>query len=105
MSNNKWSEQEIEQLLSQAPKMNDVRSKEEVFNRLKQEQVIIKTPRKQRKWAPPAVAVAAILTLTLLFFLPLEDQFSLFLDFLRYSHLLTAYDLLILVKGLLDLKK
>lgn len=66
MSNNKWSEQRIEQLLSQAPKMNDVRSKEEVFNRLKQEQVMIKTPRKQRKWAPPAVAVAAILTLTLL---------------------------------------
>lgn len=64
MSNDKWSEQRIEQLLSQAPKMNDDRSKEEVFNRLKKDHIMIKKPRMQRRWAPPAVVVAAILTLT-----------------------------------------
>jgi len=66
MSNNKWSEQEIEQLLSQAPKMNDDRSKEEVFNRLKQDHIMIKKPRKKPRWAPPVVAAVAILTLTVL---------------------------------------
>ncbi|MFX3673974.1 MAG: hypothetical protein ACE3JQ_05970 [Paenisporosarcina sp.] len=67
MSNDNWSKQKIEQLLSQVPKMNDVRSKEEIFNRLKEEQLKVQSsPKKQRYWAPPAVAVAALLTLTLL---------------------------------------
>ncbi len=66
MSNNKWSEQEIEQLLSQTPKMKDARSKIEVLTRLKQDQSIHVTPKKSRRWAPSVVAVAAFLTLSLL---------------------------------------
>jgi hypothetical protein len=65
MSNDNYSEEKIEQLLSQAPKLKDTRSKEEIFNRLKEDHIEI-LPKKQRKWAPPAVAVAALITLTVL---------------------------------------
>lgn len=68
MSNDKWSEQKIEQLLSQVPKLNDTRSKEQVLNRLKEEKSTKgqTSTKKRRYWAPPAVAVAALITLTLL---------------------------------------
>ena len=68
MSNDKWSEQKIEQLLSQVPKLNDTRSKEQILNRLKEEKSLKgqTSTKKRRYWAPPAVAVAALITLTLL---------------------------------------
>ena len=68
MSNDKWSEQKIEQLLSQVPKLNDTRSKEQILNRLKEENLLKgqTSTKKRRYWAPPAVAVAALITLTLL---------------------------------------
>jgi hypothetical protein len=67
MSNNKWSEQEIDQLLSQVPKLQDTRSKDEVLKRLQQDPRLAEDTQKKRKiWIPPAVAVAALITLTLL---------------------------------------
>lgn len=67
MSQNNWNEQKIEQLLSQMPKPSDSRSKEDVFIRLQQEIDTSIIPKKKRKyWAPPAVGVAAMITLTLL---------------------------------------
>jgi hypothetical protein len=67
MSNNKWSEQEIDQLLSQVPKLKDTRSKDEVLKRLQQDQRLVEGTQKKRKlWIPLAVAVAALITLTLL---------------------------------------
>ncbi len=67
MSNNKWSEQKIDQLLSQVPKLQDTRSKDEVLKRLQQDPRLAEDSQKKRKlWIPPAVAVAALITLTLL---------------------------------------
>jgi hypothetical protein len=67
MSNNKWSEQKIDQLLSQVPKLQDTRSKDEVLKRLQQDPRLAEDTQKKRKlWIPPAVAVAALITLTLL---------------------------------------
>lgn len=67
MSQNNWNEQKIEQLLSQMPKPSDSRSKEDVFKRLQEEIDTSIIPKKKRKyWAPPAVGVAAMITLTLL---------------------------------------
>ncbi len=67
MSQNNWNEQKIEQLLSQMPKPSDLRSKEDVFNRIQEEIDTSIIPKKKRKyWAPPAVGVAAMITLTLL---------------------------------------
>lgn len=68
MSNDKWSEQKIEQLLSQVPKLNDTRSQEQILIRLKEEKLLKgqTSTKKRRYWAPPAVAVAALITLTLI---------------------------------------
>lgn len=67
MSQNNWNEQKIEQLLSQMPKPKDSRSKEEVFKRLQRDlDTAIKPEKKRKYWAPPAVGVAAMITLTLL---------------------------------------
>jgi len=66
MSNNKWSEQKIDELLSQAPKLQDLRSKDEVFKRLSEDPRLNTTvSKKRRTWIPSAVAVAAIVTLCL----------------------------------------
>ena len=67
MSNNKWSEQKIDQLLSQVPKLQDTRSKEDVLKRLQQDSRLANGSQKTRKrWIPSIVAVAALITLTLL---------------------------------------
>lgn len=67
MSNNKWSEQKIDELLSQVPKIQDTRSKDEVFNRLQQDARLSNLkPKKRKVWVPTAVGAAAILTLTIL---------------------------------------
>lgn len=67
MSNNNWSEQKIDELLSQVPKIQDSRSKEEVLKRLQQDPRLTKVKKEKRiQWIPPAVAVAAMVTLTVL---------------------------------------
>ena len=67
MSNNKWSEQKIDQLLSQVPKLQDTRSKDEVLKRLQQDQRLSEGSQvKQKRWIPAAVTIAALITLTLL---------------------------------------
>ncbi|PUB09700.1 hypothetical protein [Paenisporosarcina sp. OV554] len=67
MSNNKWSEQKIDQLLSQVPKLQDTRSKDEVLKRLQQDQRLSEGSKvKQKRWIPAAVAIAALITLTFL---------------------------------------
>ena len=67
MSNNKWSEQEIEQLLGQVPKVQDTRSKDEVLKRLHEDSRLNGIQTKKRKsWVPAAVAIASVLTLSLL---------------------------------------
>ena len=67
MSNNKWSEQKIDQLLSQVPKLQDTRSKEEVLRRLQQDERLAEvSPMNRKRWIPPVVALAALITLTLL---------------------------------------
>lgn len=67
MSQNNWDEQKIEQLLSQMPKPIDSRSKEDVFKGIQQDfDTSIKPKKKRKYWAPPAVGVAAMITLTLL---------------------------------------
>lgn len=66
MSNNKWSEQKIDELLSQVPKLQDTRSKEEVLNRLLKDPQLSRGSQKQRKvWLPSVVSVAALFTLIL----------------------------------------
>ncbi|MGB2993462.1 MAG: hypothetical protein WBB47_12575 [Paenisporosarcina sp.] len=67
MSNNKWSEQKIDQLLSQVPKLQDTRSKDEVLRRLQQDERLAEvSPMNRKRWIPPVVALAALITLTLL---------------------------------------
>lgn len=67
MSNNNWSEQKIDELLSQVPQIHDTRSKDEVFKRLQQDPRLADVNIEKRiKWIPPAVAVAAMVTLTVL---------------------------------------
>jgi hypothetical protein len=67
MSNNKWSEQKIDQLLSQVPKLQDTRSKDEVLKRLQQDQRLSEgSQTKQKRWIPTAVTIAALITLSLL---------------------------------------
>lgn len=68
MSNDKWSERKIEELLSQAPKLQDTRSKDEVFRRLSEDPRLkaAEVPKKRMTWIPSAVAAAAIVTLGLL---------------------------------------
>ena len=67
MSNNNWSEQKIDELLNQAPKLQDTRSKEEVLKRLKEDpRLNDDIPKKRKTWVPSLVGVAAILTLSLL---------------------------------------
>lgn len=67
MNNDNWNEEKIEQLLSNAPKIIDHRSKEEVFQRLKEEGVFDDKPMKKEKvvksrnWLPYVISVAAIL--------------------------------------------
>ncbi|MGE6489875.1 hypothetical protein [Paenisporosarcina sp. NPDC076898] len=67
MSNNNWSEQKIDELLSQVPQIHDTRSKDDVFKRLQQDPRLADVKKEKRKqWIPPAVAVAAMVTLTVL---------------------------------------
>lgn len=68
MSNNKWSEQKIDELLSQVPQIHDTRSKDEVLKRLQQDPRLAADSKnkKRKQWIPSTVAVAAMVTLTIL---------------------------------------
>lgn len=69
MKKHKWSDEQLEDLLSQMPKINDNRSKEEIF----QNMTIKLNRRKQRVWLMPTAATAAAL---LLFFILAPNLFN-----------------------------
>ncbi|MGG0668245.1 hypothetical protein ABE073_06895 [Lederbergia citrisecunda] len=62
MTNNQWDDDKLESLLHSMPKIEDDRSKEQIFDRLKQDQRL-KKPRRMnpKKWMPIIVAAAALL--------------------------------------------
>ncbi|MBM7610444.1 type II secretory pathway pseudopilin PulG [Lysinibacillus composti] len=74
MSHEKWDDNKIEQLLSNSPKIQDQRSKDDVFQRLKNDGLFDEMPSEKTKkriqpkfkWMPIAVSIAAILLLTIL---------------------------------------
>ncbi len=73
MSQNKWDDDKIEELLSAVPKAKDNRTKEEILQRLKDDGVFddepsetITTIKKKRNWIPPLIAVAAIALIALM---------------------------------------
>ncbi|MCZ2259489.1 hypothetical protein [Sporosarcina sp. G11-34] len=68
MPNNNWDNQKIEELLKQAPTIQDHRPKSEVLAKLKQDERFRKLNRKKvaSKWIPAFVAVAALLLLSVL---------------------------------------
>lgn len=71
MNHEKWNEDKIEELLKNAPKIHDTRSKEEVFERLKQdglfdEEPPKKTSRKKINIIPGLIAACAVLFLAIL---------------------------------------
>lgn len=70
MKQEHWNDEQIEALLKQAPKMQDARSKEEVFSRLqesgafKPEQPVL--PQKKFHWKSMLVSIASIFVLVLI---------------------------------------
>ena len=72
MSHEKWDEDKIEELLKNAPKIHDHRSKDEVFERLKKDGHFdgkppkMVTKKKRRNILPGFISVAAILLLAIL---------------------------------------
>lgn len=67
MSQDKWDDHKIEDLLSNVPKVKDTRTKDEILQRLKNDGVFDDQPsktmikqKKKRNWIPPLVTVAAI---------------------------------------------
>lgn len=65
MNQDNWDEKKIEQLLSNAPKIIDQRSKDEVFQRLKEEGLFDDKPSKNivvksNKWLPYFISIAAL---------------------------------------------
>ncbi|MGI2327089.1 GerMN domain-containing protein [Planococcus sp. YIM B11945] len=63
MSNNKWDEEYIEQLLGDFPSIKDERSKEEVYSRLAKKAPVKKRP---KNWLPLLVAALAFITVGIL---------------------------------------
>lgn len=73
MSQNKWDDDKIEDLLSSVPKMKDNRTKDEILKRLKDDGVFDDEPsektvtiKKKRTWIPPLITVAAIALIALM---------------------------------------
>lgn len=64
MSHEKWNEQKIKRILSNMPKVEDERTKEEMFQRLKEDGVFDEHPekvvKKRMKWLPVVVTIAAL---------------------------------------------
>ena len=70
MSHEKWDDDKIEQLLSNAPKIHDHRSKDDVLQRLKDEgvdELLLnkKTKTKKFYWVPILISVAALCLLAI----------------------------------------
>ncbi|MFD1928115.1 hypothetical protein ACFSFY_08590 [Sporosarcina siberiensis] len=67
MTENKWDDKSIEQLLSDMPNITDNRSEKEVLMRLKKDERL-KSPvlTKRKRWVPAVVAAAALVVLSLL---------------------------------------
>lgn len=70
MSHEKWDDENIEQILSNMPNVEDKRSKDEVFQRLKDsgafEQKQVKIVKKKIKWLPIVVTIAALFAVVLI---------------------------------------
>ncbi|ANU19577.1 hypothetical protein BBI15_04840 [Planococcus plakortidis] len=63
MPNDKWNDEEIENLLRDFPKIQDGRQKAEVYNKLAQKE---KMPRQPKRWLPLLVAIVAFLSISVL---------------------------------------
>ncbi|QCR32093.1 hypothetical protein [Lysinibacillus sp. SGAir0095] len=76
MSHDKWEDKKIEDLLEKVPKIHDQRSKQDVFNRLKEDGLFDDEPlstnnhntgqSRKFKWVPIAVSIAAVFLLAIL---------------------------------------
>lgn len=67
MTNNQWDDDKLENLLHSMPKIEDNRSKEQILERLKQDERLKKTRRMNpKKWMPVIVAAAALLLISLI---------------------------------------
>ena len=67
MTDKKWDDKQIEELLDNIPDAPDNRSKSDILARLKQdERLNAPRQRKQKRWIPALVAVAALLVIGLL---------------------------------------
>lgn len=63
MTKKNYTDHDIEQLLQEMPKLTDHRSKDDVFNQLKQQSTPPK--KKSRPWLPAVISVAAVFVLVL----------------------------------------
>ncbi|MGN7476525.1 hypothetical protein ACTHOQ_01615 [Solibacillus silvestris] len=82
-----WDEENIESLLKQAPKVNDHRTKDEVFNRLVDEGAFNEQPpRKQQenqkgiRWMPLLVSIASLFAIVLIGAQFLDDENSISME-------------------------
>lgn len=68
MGNHEWDDDKIEQLLSNAPKIKDERSKEDILAKLKSDPRLTGPEKKKnlQKWMPASISAAAIVTLAVL---------------------------------------
>lgn len=64
MTNDNFSDHDLEQLLSSMPKQTDSRSKQEVWNSIRQQSNALK-PKKSKPWLPVVITVAALFVLVL----------------------------------------
>lgn len=73
MKKERWEEENLEQLLKQAPKVTDHRTKDEIFNRLKDDGAFNEQPpqiqqpnQKGIRWAPLLVSIASLFIIVLI---------------------------------------
>ncbi|MBD8031954.1 hypothetical protein [Solibacillus merdavium] len=73
MKKERWDEENLEQLLKQAPKVTDHRTKDEIFNRLKDDGAFNEQPpqiqqpnQKGIRWAPLLVSIASLFIIVLI---------------------------------------
>lgn len=77
MDREKWNEEKIEKIFSQIPGIEDNRSMEEVFTRLKKDSRLHSNQpnrKRRRKWMPAAVAMAAVIFISILLPSMLKDS-------------------------------
>ena len=68
MTDNKWNDNKIEELLGNMPDIQDKRSESDILARLQQDERLQQTSRrkKRKRWMPALVAVAALLMIGIL---------------------------------------